>query len=532
VAIRAVTLVGLLLAASFPTRAQEAIATARFIRETPHDVFIELVQIVGKAETVLARTALLPDRVTTIDVIKSPEHWLRISRDERTPLLVASADALSGDIWHVPDVPVTRPLLIWSTAGSIERPTHGAAIITADPAACREAEVLAIRYPSFNRATSYNDLWTTNDLTRCRWVVAGVIGAHEATLRGARGFAGTRSFSPRPRETVSILVSPPTVLVTGIVTINGTPPQNATLTIVRPALHVPVPLRTDGTFEAALDLPGSYQIVLSIPNTRIKPTSRTFSIGSNELIWDISDKAAGTRVTVRVKGHDKSAPVDIEIRQNDNLTLDVIAAGSDTGEWRGHEFGTHRIIARQADATSDWQEFQLSADQPTATVDLALTRSARTLTLRYPDGEPVISAGFVSNTMVRPAEIAPGTYSLASIPEGTRLVIRPPSGAPLCKVVPPAGDVTSISSRGRAVTLRFEGRNIGTNEIEIAPEGSDCPVPLDRFLKSPVRHEADGTTHLEILNAPADDVLMIHLREGLYRMIVPGDGIVVIPSKQ
>lgn len=531
-AIRAVAIVALLLAASVAARSQEAIATARFIRETPHDVVVELVRITGKQETVLARNSLLPDRVTTIDVVRSSDYWLRITSEERAPLLIAATDALSGDIWHVPEVPPTRPTVIWATAGSIDRPAFGGAIITADPAACRDGEVFAVRYPSFKSATSYNDLWTTSDLKRCRWVVAGIAGTHEATLRGARGFAGTRSFSPRPRETASVLVSPPAVVVSGIVTINGTPPQDAHLALTRPSATVRVPLRSDGSFEAALDQPGAYQLLLIIPNARMRPTSSTFSIGTNEVVWDINDKAANTRVTVRVSGHDPSLPTDIEIRQDDNLTLDAIAAGSDTLEQRGLSFGTHRIIARQADATSDWQPFQLSAEQPTATIGIALTRSTRTLALRYPDGEPIMSAGFVSNTMVRPAEIAPGTYSLASIPEGTRLVIRPPSGAPLCKVVPPAGDVTAISSRGRSVTLRFEGRSVNTEEIEIAPEGSDCPVALDRFLKSPVRHDGDGTTQLDILNAPTDDVLMIHLREGLYRVIVPGDGSVVIPAKQ
>lgn len=190
------------------------------------------------------------------------------------------------------------------------------------------------------------------------------------------------------------------------------------------------------------------------------------------------------------------------------------------------------MIARQPGATSDWQVVELSAAQPEALVDLVLTRTTRTLTLRYRDGEPVTSAGFSSFTTAPAEEVAPGTYSLAMVPPQTELVIRPPLGAPLCKIVHAVGDVEAVVEPKRTVILRFEDPRVSAANVRIATATMDCPVPLERFVKTPFGAGPDKTRQIEILNAPADDVLIVHARDAVHRVIVSPDGVALVPAKQ
>lgn len=526
-------MIALVVALSLAAPSQEPVPTVRFMRHAAADVVVELVHVGSKEQTVLAKVALPLERVTAIDAIKAPDHWFRITVSDHRPLMIASVDALSGDVWHIPEVS-DRGVMLWSTDGSIQQPRFGAAMITADPSACQQADLFAVTHPSFAaNSTSAVDLFTTTDLSRCRWVVVGVAGTYQATLRNGSQPAGKRQFSVRPTETASVTVSPPAVLISGTVTINDTPVPRGTLLFMGYGISPRVDLRPDGSFETTLDEPGTYRVALTSPNAPAKSISRTFSLGGNTFDWAIRDKAADTRITIRISGNDRAERTDIEIRHEDDLVIDGIPAGETTMERKGHEFGKHRIIARQADATSEWQEIELSAEQPAATVELALTRATRSITLRYADGEPVMSPAFSTNTLVRPPEIAPGTYSLASIPARTRLVVRPPSGAPLCKVVPPSGDLVVFVSSARSVTLQFENKNMTIGEVSIATDGgADCPVPLTQFLKSPLRVGPDDTTQVEVLNAPADDVLIVHTRDGGHRAIVAAGGVVFIPAKQ
>jgi hypothetical protein len=159
-------------------------------------------------------------------------------------------------------------------------------------------------------------------------------------------------------------------------------------------------------------------------------------------------------------------------------------------------------------------------------IRLSLSRASRQITLRYADGEPVISAGF--GYTPRPEETVPGTYSLASIPAQTRLLIWPPLGTRLCRVVPASGHIEATVFPGRPVTLRFQNRSITVDDVRISTP-ADCPIPLGLFLKSPLR-VGPQTADIEVLNAPPDELLTIHTRDGVYRATVGADGVVVIPS--
>jgi hypothetical protein len=78
--------------------------------------------------------------------------------------------------------------------------------------------------------------------------------------------------------------------------------------------------------------------------------------------------------------------------------------------------------------------------------------------------------------------------------------------------------------------LRFQNRAVVADEVRIATE-TDCPIPLNAFLKSPLRMGGQ-TTDVDVLNAPPDEALTIYTRDGGYRATVGADGILYIPSKQ
>ena len=233
-----------------------------------------------------------------------------------------------------------------------------------------------------------------------------------------------------------------------------------------------------------------------------------------------------------MSGADPSVKIDVDIRSTDGISVvsTSIPPGETTTIRRALSFGTHRVVALQPGATSELQVVELSAEQLTAAVDLTLTRNARSITLRYSDGEPVVHASF-SNVFSAPEEVVPGTYSLATVVAGTELVIKPPSGAPLCRIVHAQGDVQVVTDLGRSLILQFEDPRATPDNVRIATGSeSNCPVPLGRFLKTSFTAGPGRSRRVEVLNAPADPVLTIHTPDGAQQVMVPADGLVIVPA--
>ena len=57
-------------------------------------------------------------------------------------------------------------------------------------------------------------------------------------------------------------------------------------------------------------------------------------------------------------------------------------------------------------------------------------------------------------------------------------------------------------------------------------------MPLDRFLKTSFTAGPGQTRRVEVLNAPADAVLTIHTPNGAQQVVVPADGIVIVPASR
>jgi hypothetical protein len=508
----------------------------QLIRDAHVDVVVESLQIgADGTTTILSKQTLPRDGATSIAIVDTPEHWLRFTTARQKPLTIPAGDLLATDVWHVQVFQPRDHLSLWGAAGHVPRVPTGATLITGETAACATAQTfrLGLRMTIAVGASPFLQTMATDDVARCRWIFLGLAPTeYEAALRNPQGSSGRREFRVVTGETTHVLIPPPLVTVSGVATLNKQPVPEGNLQF-RNAGGVSslARLEADGSYHMALDEDGRYSVTLRVPYKAFKPMTASFVRGTNTFDIEIDDAEADSRLTVRVTGIDRSLPTGIEIRGRDGLISGTIPAGGDTFERRGLPFGLHRVSAHQAEATSDWHGFELTAAQPTVTADLALTRATRSITLRYVDGEPVTSAGF-SNTSARPEEITPGTYSLAGVAPDTELVIRPPSGAPLCKVVPANGDVEAIAFPGRSITLRFQNRAVSVDEVRIRAEGSDCSVPLARFLKSSLKPGPSQTTQLELLNAPPDEMLTIFTRNGGFRVTVPEDGVVLVPGKQ
>jgi hypothetical protein len=457
-------------------------------------------------------------------------NLIEFSNRDRPPLSVPMADLALADVWHLERR--GADVFIWSAAARLGRFQSAATVITAETAACANADTFLLGVMSTYGIRAAIPFLRTKEIARCRWVLLGLPAQQllEASLRSEQGSSGRREFRVVPKKTTEVTIPPPAVTLSGAITINGKPIADGMAQFRRAPETWAVDLQPGGSYQVTFDHEGEYTLALLRPLSRFKPVTLTLARGANTFDWNIEDPSADSEVTVRVTGHDRTEDIEIEIQRDGKpVGSGFIRGGSDTFRRTGLAFGKYRVAARQPNGASDWQDVELSAEAPSAAVTVSIVRGVRSITLRYADGEPVINAGF-GFSAARPQETVPGTYSLSSIAPNTELLIRPPSGAPICRVVPATGDLEATVFPGRAVTLRFENRRVSVNEVRIATE-ADCPMPLGVFLKSPLRVGSESAD-VEVLNGPPDESLTIYTRDGAFRATVPPDGIVWLPAKQ
>ena len=454
---------------------------------------------------------------------------IEFSNRDRPPLAIPSADLALAETWHLHRL--GREVIVWSGAARIARLLSPATIITAETAACANAKAFHLGVVSTYGMRAAIPFLRTDEVARCRWVFLGLpTDLIEASLRGELGSSGRREFRAVPKKTTEVTIPPPAVTLSGVITLNGKPIADGMAQFRRPPETWAIDLQPDGSYHVTFDYDGDYTLALLRPISRFKPVTVALARGANTFDWNIDDPSGDSQLTVRVTGHDRADDTEIEVQTEGKPTAGgIIRSGSDTFSRAGLAFGKYRVAARQSNGASDWHDVELSAESPSAAVTLSIVRGDRSITLRYVDGEPVISAGFGS-TAARPQEVVPGTYSLSSVAPHTELIIRPPSGAPICRVVHATGDRQATVFPGRAVVLKFQNRAVTVNEVRIATE-IDCPMPLGVFLKSSL-HVGSETADVEILNAPQDEVLTIHTRDGVHQATVGPDGILLIPSKR
>jgi hypothetical protein len=458
-------------------------------------------------------------------------NLIEFSNRNRPPLAVPMADLALADVWHL-ERRGAADVFIWSGAARLGRFQSAATVVTAETAACANADTFLLGVISTYGIRAAIPFLRTNEIARCRWVFLGLPAGQllQASLRSELGSSGRREFRVVPKKTTEVTIPPPAVTLSGVITLNGKPIADGMAQFRRAPETWAVDLQPGGSYQVTFDHEGDYTLALLRPLSRFKPVTLTLARGANTFDWNIEDPSADSELRVRVTDHDRTEDIEIEIQTDGKpIAGGLIRSGHESFSRTGLAFGKYRVAARQPTGASDWQDVELSAEAPSAAVTLSIVRGVRSITLRYVDGEPVISAGF-GFSAARPQETVPGTYSLSSIAPNTELLIRAPSGAPICRVVPTTGDLEATVSPGRALTLRFENRRVTVNEVRIATE-ADCPMPLGVFLKSPLRVGADSA-EIEVLNGPPDEVLTIHTRDGVYQATVGPDGVVVIRAAQ
>lgn len=468
---------------------------------------------------------------TVVSIPFGPDTEFRFATERGKPLTVHARDLVAGDTWHVVQDLQSDALFLWASAGHLTSLPTRATVITAEAAACSPAQMFRFAKIITVRSRVLMTLLSTNEVTRCRWMIVGLQpGEYDASLHSPDGSSGRHEFRIVEGKPTEVTIAPPAVTVTGVVTINGKPITNGVMQFRRDMSAWTVIIDEVGSYRFNADDDGDYALVMLRPFSRFEPITVALARGPNVFDWNIDDASADSQVTVHVTGNDPTEETEIAFEAGGKrVETSYIPIGKDTVTRMGLPFGTYRVVARQPGGTSEWREVEVLETAPSAAVKLSIARANRSITLRYADGEPVTSAGF-GFTSPRPPEMVPGTYSLSSIPPETQLLIWPPLGTRLCRVVPPSGHIEATVHPGRSITLRFQNRRIAVDDVRIATE-ADCPIPLGMFLKSPLR-VGPQTADIEVLNAPPDEVLTIHMRDEVHRATVGADGIVFIPARQ
>jgi hypothetical protein len=527
-------LISVLLAVSLATSFQAPAPTIHLVGTAQEGIAVETLALSSDGSSRRTGAFVLLFESSLALKLDGTFQLIQLSSQGRGTLTLTATDLAAAPVWHVGKLAMgTTSVFVWSAAsrvgGALPR---GSVIITAQSAACGSAETFRLGIVMGPPTVpALLPLVNSNDVGSCRWVAIGLPpGTYDAALRNASGSSGRQGFRVVANQITEVVIQPPAVTVSGVVTINGKPVSGGRVQFRRDMTFQAIVLQDDGSYSATFDDAGDFMLVMLAPLTRLKPATVTLARGANVFDWPIDEPSAESELAVQLRGHDRLTDTGIEIQANGTvLTRIFIPAGEDTVTQKGLPFGKYKVFARQPNAASDVSAVELSATTPSANVTLSLERSTRSITLRYIDGEPVSNAGF-GNTTHGPEETAPGTYSLASVAANTELLVRPPTGAPLCRIVPREGEIHATVMPGRSLTLKFHDRRVSIDSVKIESEGG-CPVSILLFLKTPLRMGPD-TAEVEVLNAPPDESLVIHTRDAAYRTTVGTEGIVFIPAKQ
>ncbi len=306
-------------------------------------------------------------------------HW----RDARVAVLVASL-VFTSSVTHAQVVTAAPPPLMPSASSE-----KGAALVTADPQACVHARGFTLTTVTRLAGGGTSRIGMAPvDATPCRWIIEALDpGTYQVHVGTISGIGGSATFTAVAGQITTVSLAPPTVQVSGRVTLNGSPLADAEIWFHgKEAAGMPrVITGPDGTYSATLDRPGEYSAQLSGASLKHQSRSATFRSGANTLDWSL----AGGTLTVHVKNWDRLSDVNVRV---------TTATGSDNSSdltpdkppvvvLQGTPFGTYEVSATQKPQRVSRKTItvSLAADHPQAEVTLELGDSRSRLVLIDPD---------------------------------------------------------------------------------------------------------------------------------------------------
>jgi hypothetical protein len=449
--------------------------------------------------------------------------------------------------------PAMRPMAEPQTAGPV---------LTANPAECEKANAIDVWWvrsdlrsappapPGLESGLGFvapggmrlglTRMWTSPVVKACRWVLPVLEpGTYVVALRGPDGSRGGAQFvvaagGPSPQ----VSIPPPTAKVEGFMLYNGKPLSSITVQFWRvpsdrDGARAPVTGTTDAHGHYALSLDGAGQYC-AVTKGQPRVTQLTaVSVGANTC--DIV--ATGAELDVAVRGWDGQSPTRIALWSDaDHSAKEQILGPGGLHSTRIVDLpeGTYHVVAYQDNGLVSRQakDASITLAPSVASTDLDLVPN-RSIVRIHDDAGRVVPGVQLTGWIGRDAftHIAgdQAAYSLAGIPPGTEIRMRPPGAwVPACRVAPLDETVDLTLSKGRRVDVVFERHGIGGPiGTLLGMEGSNCPVPLDWFQFT--RTSGLGApTQGVITNFPLSRDLMFTFGGLSQTVSIPSTGPVVI----
>jgi hypothetical protein len=271
---------------------------------------------------------------------------------------------------------------------------------------------------------------------------------------------------------------------------NGKPAAGATLSFLgRTPTGGALPRVTvgaDGRYSISLPASGDYTMAASFSETVMTGPHRTqvrLVDGKNTYDWNLT----GGSITVLVTGWDRRMPLQLSLIGSGMQSMSTYDGSTFPIRLAGLPPGGYTVAARITGvaASREVKPVTIDATNPEVTITLEMAANAYVLRVKDDTGAPVTGLNMLAVPLGRLAETSPGTYSLADVPVGTELTLRPPPAyAATCNITTTAGDSELVLTRGRPVEMVFLKPTTSPVPPGTMVFGSGpvrCLVPMSRF---------------------------------------------------
>ena len=288
--------------------------------------------------------------------------------------------------------------------------------------------------------------------------------------------------------------------------------------------------RRDGGFEAGLDGPGDYIVIIGTSDT-LWSTYREVTLSPGANVVDVDLPPTTVDVAFTADGLKNGDVVQVAVlgptapTKADTVSFFTWRAGARV-RFVGIGFGAYVLTAfTGSDATKRLTAetpatFVLTPDRPTANVDLRLIDRRLALEVLDPNGSPIDYADALALRQRLERDSA-GHFDLSHVPAGVPLLVSASGWLPACVITEANGrQVVTLQPRGpnRLVLNLLGGPGRPVGDLDGLP-GTGCPVPV-------------AALDVDLASATAADRLTIAgLPEGAFRYradaLAPAMGVVV-----
>jgi hypothetical protein len=312
------------------------------------------------------------------------------------------------------------------------------------------------------------------------------------------------TFEVAAGESVDVPVEP-VVRVAGMVTAGGAPAAGMRLAFEQGAARWSAATDSSGTYEVMLGPPGEYAVsVLAARDLPSRSFARTYGAGDHQ--EDVELGLGSIEVSVRAEpGVRLDEEVQLALFESDGRR---VAGRFDLREgqavFTGLEYGRYTVTGSTFSGlrSRNHATAELGPESPAARVELVMGRGRGVLKVVGADGRPLAGAR-VAVGQAALIEREPGTFDLAAVARGERIVAHAPDHVPVCRILDtPDSFAVELPVADGPFTLRLAADAPWREALLSDLTGSDCPVSIDD-VEPQVRAEEHAVT--VVLQLPRGD---------------------------